>query len=230
MPKFQVLILVIFLQFPVIAQIRNADFPIDSSDTLKSFFVRKNPPILYSAQINHQKASLCNKMWRGSLYIAGYNITMGTYLIIAPEYVSKWNKKEKLKFTSIKNQYRKSFTEAPVIDYDLWFINYIGHPYQGGFYYNTVRAQNASIWQSSLFCIGQSLIWEYGWEAGMEQPSVQDLITTPFLGIMVGELSHVATVKMSRNGFRWYEAAAVCLINPSYALNNGFKRRSSLKK
>lgn len=229
MLKFQLLVLAIFLKFIAMAQLRNNDFNLSSSDTLNSIFVKKNPPFLYSARINHQDDGLCCKMWRGTLYVTGYNITMGTYLLVAPEYISKWNKKEKLKLTSIKNQYHRSYTEAPVIDCDLWYINYIGHPYQGGFYYNTVRAQNATIWQSSLFCFGQSLLWEYGWEAGMEQPSIQDLITTPLLGIVVGELSHVATLKMSRNGFRWYEAAVVCLINPSFALNNGFRDKHSVK-
>ena len=51
----------------------------------------------------------------------------------------------------------------------------------------------------------------------------QNLITTPFGGILVGELSHVATIKMSKNGFYWYEVALVCLINPTYALNSKFK-------
>ena len=136
------------------------------------------------------------------------------------------NKKEKLIFKSIKAQYRKSYTTAPVIDRDLWIVNYIGHPYQGGFYYNSLRSQQVNKWHSALFCIGQSILWEYGWEGGMEQPSIQDLITTPVGGIVVGELSHFATVQMSHKGFKWYEILAVCLINPSYAINNGFRNRN----
>jgi len=153
----------------------------------------------------------------------GYNITIGAFLAIAPESLSKWSKKEKFQISSILHQYHESFTKPPVIDKDLLIVNYAGHPYQGGFYYNTVRSQGASVWQSSLFCLGQSFLWEYGWEAGLEQPSIQDLITSPLAGIIVGELSHVATIKMSKNGFRWYEVVLVCIINPAYAINNKFK-------
>lgn len=196
-----------------------------AEDTLKSFFVKRQPPYLYSVNLNHRESSLWNKMVRGNFYVMGYNIAMGTYLVIAPEYVTKWNKKDKFQLTSILHQYHESFTKPPVIDKDLFIVNYIGHPYQGGFYYNAIRSQGANIWQSSLFCIGQSLLWEYGWEAGMEQPSIQDLFTTPLTGILIGELSHVATIKMSKNGFKWYEVALVCIINPIFAINNKFKFR-----
>lgn len=196
---------------------------LSTKDTLKSFLVRSNTVYLYSLRLNHREASVGNKMLRGTLYVAGYNISMGAYLLAAPEYVSKWNKKEKFNISSILTQYEKSFTQPPIIDNDLWYINYIGHPYQGGFYYNTVRSQGATTTQSALFCIAQSILWEYGWEAGMEQPSIQDIISTPLAGILVGELCHYATVKMSRNGFRWYESVLVTLINPAYIINNGFK-------
>lgn len=229
MPKFQLLILSGLIQLIAGAQILPTDFSIYPSDTLKTFCMHKKASIFYAAPINHQEKSLGNKMLKGTLFASAYNITMGTYLLIAPERISKWDKKEKLQIRSIKNQYQKSFTAPPVVDYDLWYINYIGHPYQGGFYYNTLRNQDVNVWYSAMFCIGQSILWEYGWEAGMEQPSIQDLISTPIAGILVGELSHVATIKMSRNGFRWYEVALVCLINPSYAFNKGFKSKHPLK-
>lgn len=218
-------ILLFFLFFLIFSSgnAQNQSFDSNSiKDTLSSSKYT-NQDYNYSVYFNHQEESFCNKMLRGTKYVVGFNLTMGAYLVIAPENISKWGKKDKFKMPTIINQYHESFTKPPVIDHDLWYINYIGHPYQGGFYYNTVRAQGASFWQSSLFCIGQSVLWEYGWEAGMEQPSLQDLITTPFIGILVGELSHVATIKLSKNGFRWYEAALVCILNPSYAVNNKFK-------
>jgi hypothetical protein len=194
-------------------------------DTLNSFFVKKHPPYLFTSNLHHKESTLCNKLIRANFYVMGYNIAMGAYLAVCPEYISKWNKKEKFQMTAIIHQYHESFTKPPVFDKDLFIVNYLGHPYQGGYYYNALRSQGADVWQSSLFCLGQSFLWEYGWEAGMEQPSIQDLFTTPLLGILAGELSHVATIKMSRNGFRWYEIGLVCLINPVYAINNGFKFR-----
>ena len=58
---------------------------------------------------------------------------------------------------------------------------------------------------------------------GMEQPSIQDLIVTPLAGSLLGELIHFGTVQMSRNGFKWYEKAFVCIFNPMFAINNGFR-------
>ena len=68
------------------------------------------------------------------------------------------------------------------------------------------------------------------WEGGMEQPSIQDLIVTPVLGSFVGELAHRATISMSKNGFQWYEKVLVCLINPTFVFNNGFKVKHCLTK
>ncbi len=228
MIRYLFIILVGIMHLNSGAQIRIEDSNINSKDTLKSFFTRKNPPYLYNTQLKHCKTSIWNKMLRGTLYVAGYNISMGSYLLIAPEHISNWSKKDKFKIESIATQYRKSFTLPPVIDNDLWVVNYVGHPYQGSYYYNSIRSQNASVTQSALFCIGQSFLWEYGWEAGMEQPSIQDIISTPLAGILVGELCHVATIKMSIDGFRWYEVVLVCLINPAYAINNGFKTKRKL--
>lgn len=227
-------IIIILILGVIYSSILAQNHPVDSiriSSTISTFKVDTPESILEQNRnpsscckvFNHQNETFCKKMIRGSKYVAGFNLTMGGYLVVAPEHVSKWNKKEKFKIPSILHQYKESFTKPPVIDKDLWIVNYIGHPYQGGFYYNTVRSQGATFWQSSLFCIGQSVLWEYGWEAGMEQPSIQDLITTPFLGIVVGEISHIATVAMGKNGFRWYEKALACIINPSYAINNKLK-------
>lgn len=196
---------------------------LSSSDSLKYFLTKKSPPVAYSLNFNHQDDRFGKKLLRGTCYSTGYNLTIVSYLLIAPERISNWDKEEKFQIKSILNQYKKSYTSPPVWDSDLWYINYVGHPYQGSFYYNTVRSQNAKVWQSALFCVGHSLLWEYGWEAGMEQPSIQDLFTTTFAGMALGELSHVATKKLSKNGFRWYEVALTCLINPAYAINNGFR-------
>jgi hypothetical protein len=193
-------------------------------DTLKSFLVKKDPPYLFKSEMSHQDKSFGNKFIRASLFSITYNTIIMSGLVFAPESFSKWeNKEEKFKFSSIINQYKQAYTTPPIIDHDLWMTNYIGHPYQGGFYYNTLRCQGGTVLQSSLFCLGRALLWEYGWEASVEQPSVQDLIVTPIGGILVGEASHLATIEMSKNGFRWYEIVATCILNPSYVVNNNFK-------
>jgi hypothetical protein len=162
------------------------------------------------------------KFGKASANAIGYNITMGTILFLAPESFTNWRKEDKLRIESILSQFGESYSNLPVIDNDDWHVNYIGHPYQGSFYYNSLRSQDVSFWYSSLFCLGNTLLWEYVWEAGFEQPSIQDLIVTPIVKVLSGELIHRATITMSKNGFRWYEIVLVTGLNPAYAINNKF--------
>ena len=176
-----------------------------------------------SEQFDYPSRSLKNKFWRSVGYSSTYNATMGLALVLMPYEISKWSRTHNFKISVILNQYKSSFTKPPVFDNDLFVVNYLGHPYQGAFYFNTIRSQGGTFWQSSLFNLTQSFIWEYVWEGGLESPSIQDLIVTPIIGSLVGELSHRATLAMLKNGFKWYEKVAVCIINPAYLINNGFK-------
>ena len=173
--------------------------------------------------VNVPTISLGKQIGRGFLCSVVLDATMLGSLLAMPESVSKWNPETKFDGDRIRNQYISTFTNPPHVDHDLWMINYVGHPYQGSIYYNSLRSQGATIAQSSFFSLGQSLIWEYLIEGAMEQPSVQDLIVTPVLGTVLGELSHRATLGMKKNGFKWYEKIATCIINPTYVVNNGFK-------
>ncbi len=176
-------------------------------------------------QFNFQNRPISNKFWRAMGYSVIYNVSMGIYLVSLPDEITQWHAVDKFKIPVMLNQYKKSFTTPPVIDHDLWFVNYIGHPYQGSYYHNTMRSQGSTFIQSSLYNVFQSVIWEYVWEGGLEPPSIQDMIVTPIAGSMLGELTHRATLSMRRNGFNWYEKVAVCVINPAYAINNGFKTK-----
>lgn len=167
-------------------------------------------------------ASTGKKLWRANCWAVGYNLLAASLLVTMPENASKWNKQD---VRAVLPQYKKTFTGLPTIDKDIWYINYVGHPYQGSCYYNALRSQGATWWQSGLFSLGHSLLWEYVVEGGMEQPSVQDIIVTPVGGSLLGELFHFSTIRMSRNGFKWYEKVFVCVFNPMFALNNGFKTR-----
>lgn len=212
------------------AQKNDNEITFNPTDSLQTSLIQKNVLPADSASI-FSETEKGSKFLKASLFATEYDLFIGTSLAVGPETVSKWeDKMQKLKLKAIARQYVKSFTTPPVIDKDLFIINYIGHPYQGGFYYNSLRSQNACALHSALFCLGRSLLWEYGWEAGLEQPSIQDLISTPLAGILVGELTHKATIKMSENGFCWYEVVLVCILNPAYVINNGFKLQRASKK
>ena len=170
--------------------------------------------------LRNQHASFGQKFLRGSGMVFGIQMTTFCLLLALPERFSNWDKQGLQQY---RQNFRDAFTKPPVIDNDSWVINYVGHPYQGAYYYNSTRSQGAKVWQAALVCIGHSLFWEYTIEAGFERPSLQDMVITPAAGILLGELFHFASVRMSRNGFKWYEAAFVSIFNPMYAINNGFK-------
>lgn len=189
-------------------------------DTLSTRFLLRN-----------EQARFGRKFLLGSAEVISYNLLSTALLFTLPRDVSKWYK---LDGNTVSAQYKKSFTHAPVYDADVWYINFVGHPYQGSCYYNAIRSQGATFWQAGLFTLGHSIIWEYMAEGGLEQPSIQDLVVTPFVGSLLGELFHHATIAMSRNGFKWYEKMFVCIFNPMFAINNGFRyaehQRRSLSK
>lgn len=170
--------------------------------------------------LRNEQAQFGRKFLRGSLEVISYNLLTTALLFALPQNVSNWYKKDR---RAVNMQYRRTFTHLPVYDADVWYINYLGHPYAGACYYNAIRSQGAKFWQAGLFSFGHSLVWEYVAEGGLEQPSIQDLIVTPVVGSILGELIHHSTMVMSRNGFKWYEKVFVCLFNPMFAVNNGFK-------
>lgn len=217
MRKFILIILQLSLFISCISAGQKQIYPsIFSSDSTK---------IEELAQVSFVPKQFPSYLGKGFLNSAAFNLFMWSSLLAMPQSISKWDPNEKFKLSRIRNQYKLSFSKPPEIDKDLWTINYIGHPYQGSFYYNTVRSQGVKAWESAAFCLGQSLLWEYVWEGGMEQPSVQDLIITPVLGSVLGELSHRAVVRMSKNGYKWHEKIVIIIINPNYAINVGFGRK-----
>jgi len=219
------LIFLISVPFSSFGQKTIFDSTAGPKDTLTPILIKKQPSYPYFSQLNHKEATLGNKIERGCVYVAAYDLTVGFALAIVPENVSKWDKKAKLSIEAELRQFTRTYSYAPVIDKDLFVVNYVGHPYQGSFYYNALRSQGTTVLQSSLYCLANSTLWEYVFEGGTEQPSIQDLIITPIAGSILGELTHVLTIKMSKNGFRWYEAVIVCLINPAYVLNNGLRAK-----
>jgi hypothetical protein len=185
----------------------------------------KYDSIAGSIHLRNENAKFITKALRGSLFVFGIEFCSSSLLFILPESFSKWDK-SKLTLQECLNNLKRAYSAPPVVDKDLWVINYVGHPYQGAYFYNAVRSQNASVLQSSLFCLGHSMLWEYFSEAFYEQPSIQDLIVTPITGVFFGELAHRATLRMSRNGFTLGEKVLTILINPMYVLNNGFKPKT----
>lgn len=125
----------------------------------------------------------------GVLFGAGV-LTLGV-LYLLPENATAWNKEEAMK-TPLFERWWKNVKKGPVVDKDNFVFNYILHPYGGAAYFMSARSQGFNMWYSALYCAGISTIfWEYGIEAFMEIPSIQDLIITPLVGSVFGEAFYI---------------------------------------
>ena len=117
----------------------------------------------------------------------------------------------------------RAWSRPPVWDTDWWFHNYVGHPYGGNVYFNTVRSQGATFAQSFLFSATMSTFWEYGIEAVAERPSIQDLFVTPVAGSLLGEFTNQVTHRMKRNGTSTLERIAITILNPTHVIFRGYR-------
>lgn len=82
--------------------------------------------------------------------------------------------------------------KPPIWDKNPWHVNYIGHPEFGAEAYLLARNRDCSIFASFLYSTAASIIWEYGIESWTgANPSTQDLIVTPIVGSLFGELRYI---------------------------------------
>lgn len=166
------------------------------------------------------QSEVSSKYLSGTKIWGGIGFAMFGTLMLLPRTVTKW---EEGYIDDATSNFNRAFSEAPVWDEDHWEINYLGHPYAGSLYYNTVRSQGGTIFHSFVFSALASTTWEYLYEGMAEQPSIQDLIVTPIVGSILGELIHQATSKMKSNGYSFWEAAFVTIFNPMEVIQNGYK-------
>jgi hypothetical protein len=121
------------------------------------------------------------------------------------------------------NKFKNAWTEPPVLDKDPWTVNYLGHPYFGSLFYLSQRNYGESPLYSFLFSTFMSTAFEYCIESWAEHPSIQDLIVTPVVGSILGEVIFLATQEMRKDGFTTAEKIVVTVINPMYVFQNGYR-------
>jgi hypothetical protein len=71
---------------------------------------------------------------------------------------------------------------------DRYYVNQIGHPYQGSTYFNSGRSNGFSFYESIGFTVAGSAVWESVFETGI--CSLNDLVTTTIGGAALGEMFH----------------------------------------
>ena len=138
---FLYLLLLFMPAFPLYAQYaHNPELWQPGSDSLTQY-----PSGSTQVLLRHSDRTFGNKMLRAGAYSLGYNAVIMTALILSPEYISLWDKQTAFTKESLKAEYKRTFTTAPQMDKDLFIINYVGHPYQGSFYYNATRSQGPNM-------------------------------------------------------------------------------------
>jgi hypothetical protein len=114
---------------------------------------------------------------------------------------------------SIKANFKKGF----VWDNDRVGTNMFGHPYQGSLSFNAARSNGFSFWEAGSFGLAGSLMWEMLMEN--EYPSINDMVTTPAGGVILGEtffrLSDFILDNRATGGERLGRELAGFLVSPA---------------
>ena len=115
--------------------------------------------------------------WRAAAETVGFNIGLWAF----DRYIQKGHFAY-ISWNSIKENFRHGFEW----DNDHLSTNMFAHPYNGSLFFNAGRANGYNFWQSELFAIGGSAMWEMFMEC--EYPSTNDIIATPIGGAAIGEV------------------------------------------
>jgi hypothetical protein len=121
-----------------------------------------------------------------------------------------------------RDHFKEAWTKPPVFDSDRAVVNYLGHPYFGAQFYLSQRNYGESPLYSFLFSTFTSTCFEYFIESWSERPSITDLIVTPIVGSILGEVVYQATQHMRKDGFTTGEKIILTVINPLYVIQNGY--------
>lgn len=129
-----------------------------------------------------------HRLWINTSVLSGAFV--GTLLVLEclPEAATSWNRAELQDVPLLKRWRDHVIKQGPEWDHDKFYFNYILHPYAGAAYFMSARSCGFNFWRSALYgSIVSTVGWEFGVEAFMERPSIQDLFVTPIVGSCIGE-------------------------------------------
>ena len=163
--------------------------------------------------------------WRAGAETVGFNIGLWAF----DRYVLKGHYAY-ISWSTIKENFRHGFEW----DNDHLHTNMFDHPYNGSIFFNAGRSNGFNFWQSELFAIGGSAMWEMFMEK--EYPSTNDIIATPIGGAALGEVlyrtSDLILDDRSSGGERFGRELASFFIDPMKGINRivtgaAWKRRTT---
>jgi len=153
--------------------------------------------------------------WRAVAETAGANL--GVWLYDRYVLYADWS------FISA-NTVKENFKHGFLWDNDKNVDNCFSHPYHGSIFFNAGRSNGYNFWQSGLFALGGSAMWELFMER--EYPSFNDIIITPAGGMTIGEplyrLSDMVLDNRATRGARVGREIAGFLLDPMRGLNRLF--------
>lgn len=129
-----------------------------------------------------------HRLWTNTAVLG--SAFVGTLLVLEclPEDATSWNRAELQDVPLFKRWHNHVIKKGPEWDHDKFYFNYILHPYAGAAYFMAARSSGFNFWKSALYSsLVSTFGWEFGIEAFMERPSIQDLFVTPVVGSCIGE-------------------------------------------
>ena len=163
--------------------------------------------------------------WRAGAEVVGFNLGLWAF----DRYVKKGSYAY-ISWETIKENFRHGFEW----DDDHLSVNMFDHPYNGSIFFNAGRSNGFNFWQSELFAIGGSAMWEMCMEC--EYPSTSDIIATPIGGAAIGEVlyrsSDLIIDDRTSGGERIGREIAIFLLDPMKGINRivtgqAWKKRST---
>lgn len=181
----------------------------------------KSRPSIYAFPYSKNRSlPQWHRMWVNTAVLGSAFVSTLLVLECLPEDATTWNRAAIQEVPPFTRWYKNVFKRGPEWDHDNPIFNYVLHPYAGAAYFMSARSCGFNFWQSMFysFCIS-SFGWEFGIEAFMERPSYQDLVITPVVGSVIGELFYKTKRKIVENnyhlaGSKFLGNVVVFLIDP----------------
>lgn len=161
--------------------------PVNVSDTVT--VINWRPETIYSRPASWTYSDpWWHGMWINTAVLTGAFVSTLFVLECLPEDATAWNRYDIISVPFYERWYRNVFKLGPEWDHDKFIFNYVLHPYAGSAYFMAARTCGFNFWQSLFYCsLISNVGWEFGIEACMERPSIQDLLITPLVGSVIGE-------------------------------------------
>ena len=183
------------------------DIPITAQMPIKYRMIEQLPPD--SADLAYYGKK---HFWRAGAEVIGFNTGLWAFDRFVQH--GDWSY---ISFKTIKENFKHGF----IWDNDQLGSNTFLHPYNGSLYYTAGRANGFNSWQSELFAISGSALWELFMEC--EYPSTNDVIATPIGGAVIGETLFRASDALiddrTHGADRFERELAVFILSPMRGIN-----------